>query len=140
MKIQKGDKVIILKGKNKGTVGDVLSIAKESEKVVVSGVNIRTIHQKPKQQGEKGQIIKKEGSINISNVAYFDEKLKRGTRIGYKGEGRGKQRISKQSGDSIKKVGNKKQPKKEIKKAELKKKEDKKETAKNIKKTDSEKK
>ena len=115
MKIQKGDKVIVLKGKNKGTVGDVISVITETDKVIVSGVNIRTIHQKPKQKGEKGQIIKREGTIHVSNVSYYDEKAKKGSRIGYAGAGKSKNRVSKKTGEAIKKVGVQKKVKKDDK-------------------------
>ncbi len=67
--IKKDDNVIILTGKDKGKTGKVIkSIPKES-KVVVSGINIIKKHQRPKQSGQKGQIVEKPMPIHVSNVA-----------------------------------------------------------------------
>ena len=101
MKIKTGDKVIVVCGKYKGTVGGVVSVFRTEGKVVVEGVNLRTMHMKPKAQGEKGSIIKKEGKIDISNVAFYDEKKKKGTKIGYTIEKGKKSRIGKLSNIKI---------------------------------------
>jgi large subunit ribosomal protein L24 len=68
MHIKKGDKVIVIAGKDKGQTGEVvLSIPKEN-KVVVAGVNKAKKHQKPRKQGSKGQVLEKEMPIHASNV------------------------------------------------------------------------
>ena len=95
MKIRKGDTVIVLKGSSRKKTGVVMGVLPESQKVIVSGINIRTMHKKPRVKGEKGSIQKKEGPINVSNVALLDPKTKTPTRVRYSGVGRAKQRIAK---------------------------------------------
>ena len=100
-KIRKGDKVIVTTGKSKGTVGEVLKVLPEERRALVRGVNILKRHTKPT-QNSAGGIIEKEGTINISNIAFYDEKNKRATKIGYKilEDGR-KVRFSKLTGEVI---------------------------------------
>ena len=102
MKIKKGDKVIVLAGKDKGKTGEViLSIPKKS-KVVVSGVNIVKKHTRNKfSTDKKGQIVDKTMPIDVSNVSLMDSKNKP-TRVGYKIEGDKKVRIIKKSGQEVK--------------------------------------
>ena len=99
--IKKGDKVIVLSGSDKGTIGNVIAINKEDNRVVVEGVNIRTKHVKPSQNKEKGEIVKKEAAIHISNVALYDEKTKKGSRISFSGNGKSKVRILKKSNKEL---------------------------------------
>ncbi len=101
MRIRKGDTVTVLKGSDRSRVGEVLRVLHERDAVIVAGVNIRTMHRKPRTQGEKGSIVKKEGPINISNVAILDSKTKKPTRIAYTGTGRDKQRTARKSGTVI---------------------------------------
>ena len=101
MKLRKGDTVIVLKGSDRNKVGEVLRVMRDDGKVVVAGVNIRTIHQKARVQGEKGSVIKREGVIHISNVALVDPKTKKPTRITYTGVGREKQRVARRSGAAL---------------------------------------
>lgn len=68
MHIKKDDKVIVLTGKDKGKTGTVLKSMPREGRVVVSGVNVLKVHQKPRKSGEKGQIIDKTMPINASNV------------------------------------------------------------------------
>lgn len=74
----------------------------KKNKVVVEGVNILTKHVKPRGPQQPGGIVKEEGPIDISNVMYYDEKSKKGTRVGYKIEDGKKVRIAKASGEEIK--------------------------------------
>ncbi len=67
--IRKGDNVIVTKGASKGIVGEILRVIDEGERVVVRGVNIRTMHIKPTQARPQGQILKEEGPIHKSNVS-----------------------------------------------------------------------
>ncbi len=101
MKIHKGDKVIVVTGKYKGTSGEVLSVMPDKNKVLVRGVNVVKRHTKPT-QASTGGIIEKEMPITASNVAYMDEKESKATKIGYKflEDGR-KVRFSKLTGDII---------------------------------------
>ena len=100
-KIRKGDKVIVTTGKSKGTVGEVLKILPEERRALVRGVNIVKRHTKPT-QNSAGGIIEKEGTINISNIAFYDEKNKRATKIGYKILENGRKvRFSKLTGEVI---------------------------------------
>ncbi len=118
MKIRKGDKVQILKGKDrvkktkkgekkeKGNQGKVVQVIPEKNKVVVDGLNLRYKHVRPKKEGEKGQRIQFPAAINIANVMLVCPKCNKSTRIGYKlldsdVKGRKKIRICKKCSESI---------------------------------------
>jgi large subunit ribosomal protein L24 len=102
LKIKKGDKVVVLAGRDKGQSGEVLKVLREVNRVVVQGVNMVTKHQKPTQTSPGG-LEKKELPIHISNVAIADPKGGKATRVGYKflkdGE---KVRFARKSGEVIK--------------------------------------
>ena len=100
-KIRKGDKVIITAGKSKGTVGEVLKVLPNENKAMVRGANIVKKHTKPS-QNSTGGIIEKEAMLHISNIAYYDEKKQKASRIGFKilEDGR-KVRISKLTNEVI---------------------------------------
>ena len=68
MNIKKDDKVIVLTGKDKGKTGSVTKALPKEGKVIVSGVNVLKVHQKPRKSGEKGQILDKAMPIDASNV------------------------------------------------------------------------
>jgi large subunit ribosomal protein L24 len=68
MHIKKDDKVIVLKGKDRGKTGTVVKSFPKIGKVIVSGINIAKSHQKPRKSGEKGQIIDKAMPIDVSNL------------------------------------------------------------------------
>ena len=100
-KIKKGDKVVVIAGRDKGRSGEVLEIRTDEHRVVVRGVHIVRRHQRqtPKQEGG---IISKESSIHISNVAIADPKGGKATRVGFKILGDGnKVRVAKRSGEQI---------------------------------------
>ena len=84
MKLKKGDKVIVIAGKDKGKVGVIQRAYPKLNKVVVEGVNIHKKHQKPTQQNPNGSILEMYSPIDASNVMYYDAKSKKATRIGYK--------------------------------------------------------
>lgn len=67
--IIKGDSVIVTAGNDRGTVGTVLRVLRDEDKVLVQGVNVRSRHMKPSQQNPQGRIIRKEMPIHISNVS-----------------------------------------------------------------------
>ena len=100
-KIRKGDKVVVLAGKDKGRAGEVLSVLRKDRRVLVSGVNMVKRHTK-QSQAEQGGIVEKEAAIHISNVALQDPKDGKATRVGYKtlDDGR-KVRFAKRSGEVI---------------------------------------
>ena len=74
MKIQKGDKVIIITGKDKGKSGVVLRAFPKLSQVLVEGINKKKVHQKPKKQGEKGKIVERAMPVHVSNVKNSKDK------------------------------------------------------------------
>ncbi|MFH1875000.1 MAG: 50S ribosomal protein L24 [Pseudomonadota bacterium] len=102
MNIRKGDMVMVVTGKDRGKTGKVLSIDTQKSRVYVQGLNMIKKHQKPTQTKRQGGIVEKEASLHISNVMFYDEKLSKPTRVGYKFLDDGKKvRISKKTGDVI---------------------------------------
>lgn len=100
LKVKKGDKVVVLTGKDKGKTGEIKKVMPEDNKVVVQGVNVQTKHRKPSQTGAGG-LDKVEMPIQISNVAVVDPKTGKATRIGYKTVGDRKVRVARRSGEVI---------------------------------------
>ena len=96
MKIKQGDKVVVIAGKDKGKEGKVLKTFASSSKVIVEGVNIVKKHIKPN-GGEDGRIAEVEAPLHVSNVMLYDDKAKKGTRVGYEIEDGKKIRVSKKS-------------------------------------------
>lgn len=74
MHIKKGDKVVVLAGKDKGATGEVVKAMPKDNKVLVAGVNKMKRHLRPTKQGGKGQIVDKEMPLHASNVALAGEK------------------------------------------------------------------
>ena len=101
MKIKKNDKVIVISGKDKGKEGVVSTSFPKSGKVLVSGVNIKKVHTRPRRSGEKGQILEKSLPINVSNVMLIDPKDGKRTRISYKFVDGKKIRVTKKSGVNL---------------------------------------
>ncbi len=83
MHVKKGDTVQVISGRDKGKVGEILRTLPKLSKVLVKGVNIRTKHVKPQQEGETGQIVSSEAPIHSSNVMLYSTKQKVASRIGY---------------------------------------------------------
>lgn len=102
MKIKKGDKVVVIAGKDKGKSGKVLRAIPTEDKVVVEGVNVAKRHQRSRRRGESGQIIDKTLPLHVSNVALADPKSGKPTRIGIKREDGKRVRVAKKSGTVIK--------------------------------------
>ncbi|WP_440959583.1 50S ribosomal protein L24 [Oceanicaulis sp. LC35] len=99
-KIKKGDKVIVLTGRDKGKTGEVTQVLPKEDRVVVSGVNVVKRHQRPTQTAPGG-IVEKNASIHVSNVALADPKSGEATRVGFKVEDGKKVRVAKKSGEVI---------------------------------------
>ncbi|MDD3400301.1 MAG: 50S ribosomal protein L24 [Eubacteriales bacterium] len=83
LNVKKGDKVVVISGKDKGKEGKILSTNPEKERVVVQGANMITTHVKPRKQGEPGGRIEKEGTIHVSNVKLVCTKCGKPTRVGH---------------------------------------------------------
>ena len=101
MKIKSGDTVIVIAGKDKGKTGKVVKTLPKENRVIVEGVNIQTKHKKARGPKDEAGLIKIEGSIDVSNVMYYDAKEKKPSRIGYVIDGDKKVRVSKKSGTKI---------------------------------------
>ena len=103
-KIRKGDKVVVVAGRDKGRTGEVIEVRPDEVRAVVRGVNLVKRHQKQNAQQEGG-IISKEGSVHLSNLALADPKDGKATRVSFKfvgeGDGRRKVRVAKRSGVEI---------------------------------------
>ena len=99
-KIKKGDRVVVLAGKDKGRQGAVLKVLPSDNRVVVEGLNMVQRHTRPTQTDPQGGIKNKEASLHLSNVAVVDSKGKP-TRVGFKIEGDKKVRIAKTTGEVI---------------------------------------
>ena len=103
-KIRKGDKVIVLTGRDKGRTGEVIEVRPEEGRALVRGVNVVKRHQKQTAQ-HQGGIISKEATVHLSNLALADPKDGKPTRVGFKfigeGDDRKKVRIAKRSGAEI---------------------------------------
>ena len=93
MKIKTNDRVKIVAGKDRGKEGKVIQVFPKEGKVVVEGLNIMKKHLRPRKQGEKGQVIELAAPFNASNVMLLCEKCGKPTRVGYKIEEKGKNRI-----------------------------------------------
>ncbi|MBI04727.1 MAG: 50S ribosomal protein L24 [Pelagibacteraceae bacterium] len=101
IKLKKGDEVIVLTGKDKGKKGKIIKIIADNRKAIVSEINKVKKHQKP-DNNQAGGITEKEMPIHISNLAYFDSKINKGIRIGYKfNKDNKKIRLNKNTGKEI---------------------------------------
>ena len=103
-KIRKGDKVVVLTGRDKGRTGEVVEVRPADARAIVRGVNMVKRHQRQTAQQEGG-IVSKESTIHLSNLAVADPKDGKPTRIGFKvvgeGEERRRVRVAKRSGAEI---------------------------------------
>lgn len=101
MFIKKGDKVVVITGKDKGKVGIVKIALPKKDQVVVEGVNIVKKHTKSSQDAPQGGRIEFEAPIHVSNVMLQDPETKKPTRVGFEIKDGKKVRISKKSGKQI---------------------------------------
>ena len=103
-KIKKGDKVVVIAGRDKGRSGEVIEMRRDDGRLLVRGVNMVKRHQRQTAQQEGG-IISKEAAVHLSNVALADPKDGKPTRVGFKfvgkGDDRKKVRFAKRSGVEI---------------------------------------
>ncbi|MCA1012853.1 MULTISPECIES: 50S ribosomal protein L24 [Halobacillus] len=101
MHVKKGDKVMVITGKDKGKQGTILEAYPKKERVLVEGVNEVKKHAKPSQENPQGGILTQEAPIHVSNVLPIDPKTGEPTRVGYKVEDGKKVRIAKKSGEAL---------------------------------------
>ncbi|MDB5367266.1 MAG: rplX [Rhodospirillales bacterium] len=100
-KIKKGDRVVVITGRDKGKRGEVVRVLPDADRLVVTGVNIVKRHTRPT-PASAGGIVEKEATIHVSNVAHIDPKTDKPTRVGFKTleDGR-KIRVARPSGEAI---------------------------------------
>lgn len=100
-RIRKGDRVVVLTGRDKGRTGEVIEVRPAENRALVRGVNMVKRHQR-QAPGKEGGIISKEAPIHLSNIAIADPKTGKPTRVGFKIEADGRKvRIAKRSGAEI---------------------------------------
>jgi len=101
--VRKGDLVVVISGANKGKKGKVLRV--DGDRVIVEKVAMIKRHTRPSQKNPQGGIVDKEGTIHISNVQLFDDKLDRGTRTKIVADGDSKVRVGTKSGTKFPSAG-----------------------------------
>ena len=101
LKIKKGDKVVVLSGKDKGKHGEVTKSMPREGKVIVSGVNIATRHTKPSQENPQGGLSRFEAPMHVSKVAIEDPKTGKPTRVRFEVKDGKKVRVAVRSGETI---------------------------------------
>jgi large subunit ribosomal protein L24 len=101
-KIKKGDRVVVIAGKDRGKRGVVRSVVTKHDRVVVEGVNMVKKHQRARQQGQQSQIVDREAPIHISNLMLIDPNTDQPTRVGFRAREDGTLvRVGKRSGEDI---------------------------------------
>ena len=100
-KIKKGDRVVILSGKDKGKHGEVVKSMPKDGKVIVSGVNIAVRHRKPSQGSPQGGLERSEAPLHVSKVAVEDPKTGKPTRVRFEERDGKKVRVAAKSGEVI---------------------------------------
>lgn len=102
LRVRKNDTIMVLSGNHKGRKGKVLKVFPKTNRIIVEGVNLIKRHTRPSQKNQKGGIVEKEASINISNVIVICSKCNTPTRIGSKMLEDGKHvRICKKCGEMV---------------------------------------
>ena len=100
-KIRKGDKVVILSGKDNGKTGEVTKAMPKDGKVIVSGVNVAVRHRKPTQVNPQGGLERREAPLHVSKVAIADPKTGKATRVRFETRDGKKVRVAAKSGELI---------------------------------------
>jgi large subunit ribosomal protein L24 len=101
MKIKKGDRVVVLSGKDKGKTGEVTRSLPKEGKVVVAGVNVAVRHRKPSQANPQGGLERAEAPLHVSKVAIEDPKSGKATRVRFEERDGKKVRVAVRSGELI---------------------------------------
>jgi large subunit ribosomal protein L24 len=100
-KFKKNDSVVVISGSDRGKRGKILKVDRTKGRVIVEGINKRNKYLKPSQDNPKGRLVNIEYPINISNVMYFCDKCKKGTRVGIKQTDKDKVRVCSSCSKSI---------------------------------------
>ena len=100
-KIRKGDRVVVLSGKDKGRTGEVVKAMPKDGKVIVSGVNVAVRHRKPSQGNPQGGLERREAPLHVSKVAIADPKSGAPTRVRFEERDGKKVRVAAKSGELI---------------------------------------
>lgn len=100
IKIKRDDKVLVIAGEHKGSVGKVIKVMRDQNKAVVEGVNMIKKHTKPSAQNPQGGIVEKEAPIHISNLSLTTAEGE-ATRIGYRVEDGNKVRFAKKNNEVV---------------------------------------
>ncbi len=102
MKVRKGDLVKVISGNDRGKTGKILKVFPDTGRVIIEGVNLIKRHSRPTQKNRKGGIVEKEGSINASNVMYYDGRSNTVARLGHRVLADNKKvRINKKTGEIV---------------------------------------
>jgi len=101
MKIKKGDKIIVIAGKDRGKTGVIARAFPDRNMVLIEGVNMRKKHQRPTRSNQKGQVVEKAMPLHVSNVMIVDPQSGKPSRVGKKKMGDAYVRISKKSGSTL---------------------------------------
>ncbi|HEX8467869.1 MAG TPA: 50S ribosomal protein L24 [Allosphingosinicella sp.] len=101
MKIKKGDRVVVLSGKDKGKHGEVTKSMPKEGKVIVAGVNVAARHRKPSQTNPQGGVERREAPLHASKVALEDPKTGKPTRVRFEDRDGKKVRVAVKSGELI---------------------------------------
>lgn len=101
MKLKKGDKVLIIAGKDRGKTGLVERVIPTTNRIVVAGINAYKKHVKPSTKNPQGGIVESYRSLNASNAMILDATTNKPTRIGYKIEGQDKVRIARSTNQLV---------------------------------------
>ena len=101
--VRKGDLVVVISGSHRGKKGKVLRVV--GDRVIVEKVAMIKRHTRPSQKNPQGGIVDKEGTVHVSNVQLFDDKLGRGTRTKVTADGDGKVRVGSKSGTKFPTAG-----------------------------------
>jgi large subunit ribosomal protein L24 len=99
--VKKGDRVMVITGKDAGKIGKVIDVMPKTNRVVVEGVSIVKRHTRPTKKIAKGGILEQEAPIHASNVMYYCSNCKKPTRLGKKIENEKKVRVCKHCGDAV---------------------------------------
>ena len=95
LKVKKGDKVMMRKGKDRGKSGKILKVMTEEQRVVVESLNLHKKHVRPKKQGEKGQTVEIPGAVKVDNVQLVCSSCNKPSKVGHRENGGKKERYCK---------------------------------------------
>jgi len=101
MKVKKGDRVVVLSGKDVGKEGEITRVIPERNRVIIDGINVAKRHQRATRATMQGGIIDKDMPIHVSNVAIVCSSCGGPTRIGYRFEGTEKIRVCRKCGKDL---------------------------------------